>query len=237
MSVTAEPSRSDPRAAAPATVLATARPDEAQLLQRLRAGDDAAFEEMVRTYGGRLLAVARRLLGNEADAQDALQDGFVSALRALPTFRGECQLSTWLHRIVVNAALTQLRARRRHPEVSIEGLLPEYAPDGHHVTSFRPWTIVERTLIDAEARSRMRTAIQGLPETYRTVLLLRDVEDLDAETVARMLATTPGVVKTRLHRARQALVTLLTPVFAPAAAATPRRVVAGVALDSALSAP
>lgn len=189
--------------------------EETHLLNRLRAGDEDAYEEMVRLYSGRLLAVARRLLRSDHDAEDALQDGFVSAFCALRSFRGDCKLSTWLHRIVVNSALIRMRTRRRRAEEPIDGLLPKYLADGHHAVTFETWTNTENTLIDREVRAEVRAAIDRLPESYRTVLLLRDIEELDSETVAAMLGVTANAVKIRLHRARQALLTLLTPVFRP----------------------
>src|SRR5215510_12491477 len=88
---------------------------EPKLLERLLAGDEQAYEELVRTYGGRMLAVARRFLPVEEDARDAVQDAFLSAFRSISSFEGHAQLSTWLHRIVVNAALMKLRTRRRKP--------------------------------------------------------------------------------------------------------------------------
>ena len=99
----------------------------ADLLGRLRSGDAAAFEELVRSMGPRLLAVTRRLLRNEDDARDAVQDAYLSAFRGLPAFDGNCQLLTWLHRIAVNAALMKLRRSRRRPEARIDDLLPEFA--------------------------------------------------------------------------------------------------------------
>jgi RNA polymerase sigma-70 factor (ECF subfamily) len=186
---------------------------ERALLQRLCAGDEDAFEEMVRQYSGRLLAVARRLLGRDEDAQDALQDAMLSAYRALKTFRGDCQLSTWLHRIVVNAALMRMRSKRRAPEVAIDDLLPVFQADGHHAATFRPWTDVERALSVKETRAAVRAAIDRLPPTYRTVLLLRDIEELDTAEVAKALGVTTNAVKVRLHRARQALLTLLAPTM------------------------
>src|SRR5262245_49666803 len=99
---------------------------EFDLVTRLKAGDETAFAGLVRTLGGRLLAVARRVLRDEDLARDAVQDAFVSVFRAIRGFDGESQLSTWLHRIVVNAALMRLRAQRRRPEQSIEPLLPVF---------------------------------------------------------------------------------------------------------------
>lgn len=191
--------------------LDVARHQESALLADLISGDADAFERMVRTYGGRLLAVARRLLRNDGDAEDAVQEGFLAAFRALPTFRGECRLSTWLHRIVVNAALMRMRTRRRHPEASIEDLLPAFLPDGQHAASPIGWGDAEQALTAKETRVRVRAAIDRLPESYRTVLILRDIEELDTRATAQMLGVTTTAVKVRLHRARLALATLLAP--------------------------
>ena len=100
------------------------------LVARLKAHEEEAFETMVRKYGGRMLATARRLLGNEHDANDAVQQAFISVFRSIATFNGEARLSTWLHRIVVNAALAQMRYRRRRPELPIGDLLPRFDEEG-----------------------------------------------------------------------------------------------------------
>jgi RNA polymerase sigma-70 factor (ECF subfamily) len=183
--------------------------DEAELLRALRAGDAGAFETLVRREGGRLLSVARRFLRQEEDARDAVQDAFLQAFRALPGFSGEARLSTWLHRIVVNACLTKLRTRRRKPEEPIETLLPAFE-DGHHAEYVAEWRAgADALLARRETRESVRACIDRLPESYRTVLLLRDIEELDTEEAARALDVSTGVVKVRLHRARQALRTLL----------------------------
>jgi RNA polymerase sigma-70 factor (ECF subfamily) len=192
------------------------RLDERALLAALRAGEDWAFEKLVRLYGARLLAVARRFTRNEDDAQDVLQSAYLSAFRALAAFEGTCQLSTWLHRIVVNTALMKLRSRRRKPEESIDILLPAFQEDGHHVEQFSEWsTPADRLLERDETRATVRACIDELPETYRTVLMLRDIEELTTQEVAEMLSVTPTAVKVRLHRARQALSTLLRRHYAP----------------------
>jgi RNA polymerase sigma-70 factor (ECF subfamily) len=184
------------------------------LLAGLRAGEGSAYEAMVRREAPRLLAVARRMLRNEEDARDTVQDAFVSAFRAFPTFKETCRLSTWLHRITVNAALMRLRTRRRKPEEAIDDLLPGFLEDGHHVRHPPEWREEAfETLTRREDRDFVRAAIDRLPETYRTVLLLRDIEELDTAEAARALGVTETVVKVRLHRARQALRTLLEPRF------------------------
>ena len=188
--------------------------DDDLLVQRLRKGDGAAFEFLVRREMPRLIAVARRLLRNEEDARDAVQDGFVSAFRSLDGFGGRSQLSTWLHRITVNAALMKLRTRRRKPEESIEDLLPGFLEDGHHARHPREWRDTGEALLSCqEDRAFVRAAIDRLPESYRTVLLLRDIEELDTTEVAQVLGVSENVVKVRLHRARQALRTLLAARF------------------------
>ncbi len=189
--------------------------DDTTLLEALRAGQDWAFETMVRLYGGRLLAVARRLTRNDEDARDVVQSAYLNAFRALKQFEGGCQLSTWLHRIVVNTALMRLRARKRKPEESIETLLPTFQEDGHHVEQFSDWsTPADQLLQQKETRATVRARIDELPENYREVLLLRDIEELSTQEVATMLSITPTAVKVRLHRARQALSTLLRQDFA-----------------------
>ena len=173
---------------------------------------------MVRLYGGRLLAVARRFTRSDEDAQDVLQSAYLSAFRALNDFKGASHLSTWLHRIVVNTALMKLRSRRRKPEESIEVLLPAFQEDGHHVEQFSEWCAPADRLIERkETRATVRACIEQLPENYRTVLMLRDIEELSTQEVAETLTMTPTAVKVRLHRARQALSTLLRKEYAPPA--------------------
>ena len=193
---------------------ATPVDDEATLVAQLRAGDEAAFEQVVRAYGGRLLAVARRIVGSEEDARDVVQDAFLNAFRSLDRFEGTAKLSTWLHRIVVNAALMRLRTRKRKPEQSIETLLPAFLEDGHYEERFKSWDEpVDKLMERAENRALVRKQIDALPEGYRTVLVLRDIEGLDTEETANVLGLSVNATKIRLHRARQALRTMLAPHF------------------------
>lgn len=190
--------------------------NEKALVEALRAGDEWAFETMVRQFGGRLLAVARRLTRNEEDARDVVQTAYLSAFRALGEFEGACQLSTWLHRIVVNTALMRLRSRRRKPEESIDVLLPAFQDDGHHVEQFSEWCAPADQLLERkQTRATVRACIQQLPENYREVLILRDIEELSTQEAAEALSMTPTAVKVRLHRARQALSTLLRKAVRP----------------------
>jgi RNA polymerase sigma-70 factor, ECF subfamily len=189
--------------------------DDETLLAGLKAGDERAFETLVRMYGGRMLAVARRFVRNDDDAQDIVQSAYLNAFRSVGQFEGQCLIGTWLHRIVVNTALMKLRSRRRKPEASIDDLLPAFLDDGHHVEQFSEWCAPADELMQrAETRARVRACIDRLPDNYREVLMLRDIEELSTEESARALSLTPTAVKVRLHRARQALSTLLRKEFA-----------------------
>jgi len=188
--------------------------DESRLLAGLRARDAAASEAFVRRYGTQLLATARRYFRSEEDCADAVQDAFISAFRTIDRFEGHSRLATWLHRILINACLMKLRSRSRQHEVSIDPLLPTFDKSGHHAQSIRGWRHrPEEELLREETRALVRRSIDMLPEDYRTVLLLRDIEQLSTEETAELLQANPGTIKTRLHRARQALRSLLDPHF------------------------
>jgi RNA polymerase sigma-70 factor (ECF subfamily) len=189
-------------------------PEEAALLAQLRAGEPAAYERWVRASAPRALSVARRLLRNEQDAQDVTQEAFFSAFKHLDSFDASSRLSTWLHRIVVNAALMKLRAKRRRPEESIEERLPRFDADGEHTHA--PWAWGARgdaAAGNAQLRKAVRAAIDELPDLYRDVLMLRDIEELTTEEAATTLGITVAALKTRLHRARLALRDRLDPLM------------------------
>jgi RNA polymerase sigma-70 factor (ECF subfamily) len=176
---------------------------EAELVARLRTGDDDAYETLFRAHAGAMLAVARKFLGDTDDAAEAVQDAFVSAFRAMGSFEGTSRLGTWLHRITVNACLMKLRARKRSRFVPLEDRLAPDRARGDAVSL-------------AEACERVRSGMEQLPAAYHEVIRLRDLEGLDTETTAARLGTSTGVVKTRLHRARAALRTLLEPALGTA---------------------
>ncbi len=184
--------------------------NEAQLVEGMRAGEHAAFETVVRLYGGRMLAAARRLLRSEDDAADAVQEAFLAAFKSIDGFQGAARLSTWLHRIVINAALMKVRSASRRPEGAIDDLLPRFDAEGNWIDTVHEWGSGSEELLERrETRVLVRRCIDQLPEAYRTVLLLRDIEDLDTDEVAEMLGVTANAVKIRLHRARQTLRSLL----------------------------
>ena len=190
--------------------------DERALVASLQRGDDSAFETLVRVYSARLLAVARRLMRDEDAARDVLQSAYLSAFRAIKTFEGSSQLGTWLHRIVVNQSLMRLRAQKRRPEDSLDALLPTFADDGHHVEQYSEWTTpADELLQQQQTRATVRRCIDQLPDKYRSVLVLREIEELSTQETAAALQLTVTAVKVRLHRARQALAALLRREFAP----------------------
>jgi RNA polymerase sigma-70 factor, ECF subfamily len=199
----------------PAEILHRSR--EASRLARLRAGDEDACDALVREYGGRMLAVARRMLRSDEDAADAVQDAFISAFTSIRRFRGGSSLYTWLHRIVVNACLMRLRSLGRRNEISLDSLCPALGESGRHVQPVAAWSEPAlKQLESAEIRATVRCCIDQLPDGYRTILLLRDIEELDTDETAKLLGLSPANVKTRLHRARQALRRLIEPRFVDA---------------------
>jgi RNA polymerase sigma-70 factor, ECF subfamily len=178
--------------------------DEADLVARLRTGDNDAYAQLFRKHIVTMTAIARRFFGDTADAIEAVQDAFVSAFRALPAFEGTAKLGTWLHRITVNACLLKLRGQKRSRFVPLADV---HAPDTGACDS---------RLSRTETCARVRAGVEQLPEAYRTVIRLRDFEGLSTEETAVRLGTNCGAVKTRLHRARQALKLILEPQFATA---------------------
>jgi len=191
------------------------RIDEQAMRARLAAGDERAFAELVETFGPPLRAVALRILPREEDAEDALQDAWISAWRHLDRFDGHSRLSTWLYRITVNAALMRRRAMRRRPAIGLEQAFGAGDRDERSVAL----PAADQPPVDAPARAAERRAIlldaiARLPDAYRTVVALRDLAELDTRQTARRLGLREAAIKTRLHRARRALRALLAPEHA-----------------------
>jgi RNA polymerase sigma-70 factor (ECF subfamily) len=203
-----------PRAPGALGPASSAAVDEADLLAALRRGEEAAYETLVRREGPRLLAVARGLLQDEQEAQDALQEAFFKAFGALEGFEGKSRLGTWLHRIVVNAALMRLRRRARKPMGSIEELLPAFRADGHPEHPAMPWSEpADAAAMRHEVRELVRDSIERLPDNYRNAVRLADIEGLSIAEIAEIHGVTPNAIKIRLHRARMALRELLDPIL------------------------
>jgi RNA polymerase sigma-70 factor, ECF subfamily len=191
------------------------------LVDRLVARDATAYEELVRLHGPRMLAVAGRYLHRKADAEDAVQESFTNVVRSISRFGRASSLETWIHRIVVNCALTSLRRRRRKPETALEDSIL----DGETTPLSRRWPppSAHEAVADEETRRIVRREVDRLPELQRCVLLLRDIEAVDVKTIAEILHVGVSTVKIRLHRARQALQTSLAPrMFPPDERTLPR---------------
>jgi RNA polymerase sigma-70 factor (ECF subfamily) len=180
---------------------------ETELVERVQAGDKQAYGTLVERHRERMLAVAQRFLGCPEDSADAVQDAFVSALRSIDSFEGNSSLGTWLHRIVVNVCLMKLRSRGRKRTMTLSEVLPDL-PNS-------TWSEAAPAKFERdETRAQVRACINRLPDSFRKVILLRDIKQLDTDQTAMELRTTRAVVKTRLHRARQALRELLKPMVA-----------------------
>ncbi len=184
---------------------------EAALVRGLRDGDNAAFERLVREHGPRLRAVVRRIVRDDAEANDALQEAFVTVYRRIDQFDGRSKLHTWLHRIAVNTALMRLRKIKRRGEVSIDAAQPRFNWMGYRrdAAPGRWRDAPDDQVVRQEMRQIVLEKIAELPETHREVLLMRDIQELSTEQTAAALGIKSGAVKTRLHRARLALRELL----------------------------
>ena len=179
---------------------------ESVLLDGLRAGNDNAYEELIRTYGGSMLSMVRRIVKQEEDAHDCLQEAFIQAFRKLHTFEGRSSLKTWLHRLAINMALMKVRSRNRKEELALEDWMSEF--DGLNERIEPDWEFsesVETLVLRNSTCTLVKQSIDALPDQYRIVLILRDIEGYDTEEVASLLETSAGAIKTRLHRARAAL--------------------------------
>lgn len=177
--------------------------DDADLVEATLRGDYGAFEQLFLRHSDRVYSVAMGILRDEAEAQDALQETFLSAFRKLSSFRSESPFRAWLLRITTNTCLMRLRSRRRRPEVPLEVRSPSFADDGHFERAVVDWSpLAEKALEDHELGERLRAAVEELPEKYRVVLMLADYEHLSMQEIAELLHLTVPAVKTRLHRAR-----------------------------------
>ncbi len=187
--------------------------DDVQLVTRLQAGDQAAYAQLVEEYAGRVYRLALRMLGNEADAEDVLQETFMSAFKSIDRFEARSSLGTWLYRIATNAAL--MRLRRKEPEqVSVDE--PVEGEDGDLIPRqfFDFCCLPEDDLLRDEALQEMMQAVEELPETLRSVFVLREMEGLSTEETADMLGLSVSAVKSRLMRARLKLRDRLSHYFA-----------------------
>jgi RNA polymerase sigma-70 factor (ECF subfamily) len=196
-----------------------------ELVARARAKDFAAFELLLERYEDKVFRLAFRFVRNESDAKEILQDTFLTVWRKLDTFKGDSLFSSWVYRVAANTALMRLRSQKRHPQISTEdlppGFLDSYTAErregygGHLPSPGENWAKrPDEQLQSGELRQHIQAAVDALPELYRTVFLVRDVEGLSTEETAEMLNISVPTVKTRLHRARIALREAIAKYFA-----------------------
>ncbi|HET7874395.1 MAG TPA: sigma-70 family RNA polymerase sigma factor, partial [Methylomirabilota bacterium] len=197
---------------------------ESRLVERLRAGDTAALESVMEQYASRLYRVAYGITRSASDAEEVVQDVFLTLFRKIDTFEGRAALGSWLYRVATNAALIKRRGKRAQVEVALEDYLPTFLSDGHREGDrshlLADWSQnPEEDLLSDEARASLGRAVEALPDHYRAVLVLRDIENLSNEEVAEMLRESVASVKSRLHRARMALREMLTRQLTPSTGA------------------
>ena len=171
--------------------------DDPQLVAAANAGDRSALDALLRRHADRLHAVCRRVLGNDADAADALQEAMIAIVRGLPRFDGRSAFSTWSYRVATNVCLDELRRRRRRPEPVDDQALEA---DGRDLAD-DPAAFVEA----AGARADIDAALATLPPEFRVAVVLRDLVGLDYAEIAEVLGAPPGTVKSRIARGRAAL--------------------------------
>jgi len=174
------------------------------LVETLRGRNADAAERLITTYHSRAYRLAVGITANAEDAEEVVQDAFLSAIRKIDAFRGESAFGSWFYRIVANAALQKARGRQgRRIHVALEDVLPEFDGDGRHAAAVVDWSAaVDDPSRHIEIRLAVRSAIDELPPHYRAALIMHDVENLSRAEIAEMLHLSVGGVKTRVHRAR-----------------------------------
>jgi RNA polymerase sigma-70 factor (ECF subfamily) len=191
---------------------ATLTRDEGQLVSEAKAGNYAAFEELVNRYEKKIYRLGMNITGNREDAEDVLQDAFLKAFEHLPDFREDSRFYTWITRIAVNEALMKLRKRKSSKEVGMEDSEDENGDV--QVREFADWKPnPEQQFAQTELEQILQTAVGTLSPGFRTVFYLRDVEGLSTEETAEMLDLSVGAVKARLFRARLRLREELSKTF------------------------
>jgi RNA polymerase sigma factor (sigma-70 family) len=194
-----DPQRPTPRLPAGA-VAAT---DDPQLVARIAGGDQTAFEVLMRKYNGKLFRIARAILKDDRDAEDVLQEAYLDAYRHIQDFRGDSEVGTWLTRIVINQALMRLRKEKRRSVI-----VPFRAARANEAEQGEADVVDNRTespsnrVLRAEIRRILERRIDELPLSFRTVFVMREVEDMSVQETAECLGLSPATVRTRLFRAR-----------------------------------
>lgn len=179
--------------------------DDHALVHAAQNGDKRAFAQLIEKYEQRVYNLARKMVRDQQDAEDVLQETFISVYRHLGDFQGDAAFATWLYRIATNASLMKLRGRKA-PALSLDEPMESDAGDGAMPREIIDWGVTpEEALLSTEVRAQMDEAIDTLPESLRAVFVLRDIEGLSVQETSDVLGISVPNVKTRLHRARMAL--------------------------------
>jgi RNA polymerase sigma-70 factor (ECF subfamily) len=180
--------------------MSTTKKSDQELIGEFQKGNQQSFEELISRYSNKVFSLASRLTRNAEDAEEVLQDVFVTVHRKIGGFEGKSSFSSWLYRVTVNAAFMKLRKRKQDQTVPLEELLQQ----AHGVPALKSPenTYVDSLSIRNEMLEALETAIRKLPDDYRPVFILRDVDGLTSREVSRILDLTVPAVKSRLHRSR-----------------------------------
>lgn len=182
--------------------------NEMQLIQNAISQDPAAWASLLSLFGGQMYSIALRFLKNEKETEDVLQDTWIIISQKLKDFRGDCKLSTWIYRVTTNKCLEKIRSSKKEKEKteSIDEWLPGYQEDGHYKKEFSDWSNRPDKITDQKAlKSEIERTLDSLPDDYREVLILRDIEGFSGCETAEMLGINEATMKTKLHRGRMAL--------------------------------
>lgn len=180
--------------------MTTTKKTDQELIADFQKGDQQSFEELISRYSNKVFSLASRLTRNNEDAEEVLQDVFVTVHRKIAGFEGKSSFSSWLYRVTVNAAFMKLRKRKQDQTVPLE----EIVQQSHVVPALKSpeHAYVDSQTIRNEMLEALETAIRKLPDDYRPVFILRDVDGLTSREVSRILDLTVPAVKSRLHRSR-----------------------------------
>ena len=180
-------------------------PDEKLIESFINENNQGAFEEIVNRYVDKIYGLALRITRNQNDAEEVLQDVFLTLAKKIDTFRGEAKFSSWLYRVTVNASYMRLRAERKHEtDISLEDYVP-YDDNGTLMgrVASKDWSLrPDKALFSKEAMEIIERAVEELPESYRVVFHLRDIEGLSNEEASQILGISVAAIKSRLHRGR-----------------------------------
>jgi RNA polymerase sigma-70 factor (ECF subfamily) len=185
--------------------------DDAETIRRVRAGDTEAFGTLVEKYGGRIARLVRGFMRNEQDVQDVVQDAFVKAFSRLDRFDGRSAFYTWLYRIAANTAMDHNKKVRRRPRSYSIDETREDEEGRTGISPPAPGPSPLREAMTAELRRALDGALDSLPDVYREVVVLREMEGLSYDDMARALGVSRGTIESRLYRARERLRARLAP--------------------------